>query len=532
MCQKNIKGWAIALLAILFAYNGYGQNSSPPLAKGEEKFTNKAKLLRGPYLQAATDTSIVVRWRTDAATRSKVWYGTVANAPDKTAEELAQVTDHEIKLSGLKPGTRYYYAIGSLKDSLQYGAGNYFSTLPAPGQEGEYRIGVFGDCGSLSVNQARARDQFMQYLGGRDMNAWILLGDNAYNDGNDMEYQAKFFNPYKEMLKRYPVYPSPGNHDYHDADFGAEYAQTTHNTPYYQNFTMPINGEAGGVPSGNPAFYSFDLGNIHFISLDSYGIEENKYFLYDTLGPQMQWLKRDLAQNRNKGWVVAFWHYPPYSKGTHDSDTDGIMTHIRQNVISILERYQVDLVLCGHSHVYERSRMMKGHFGPSASFDAAKHNLSNSSGIYAGNKPDAPYIKKNGSADGTVYVVSGSSSYVGKSYYDFPHKAMYYSNDTTAGAAILEVRGNRLDFKWICTDGVIRDQFTMMKEVNRKTTVKAKKGETVRLTASFVSDSYKWNKGNDNSQTIEVTPSSGKTTYTVKDPYGYLQDVFEVIVTR
>ena len=36
-------------------------------------------------------------------------------------------------------------------------------------------------------------------------------------------------------------------------------------------FTMPVDGEAGGVASHNPAFYSFDLGNIHFLSLDSYG---------------------------------------------------------------------------------------------------------------------------------------------------------------------------------------------------------------------------------------------------------------------
>lgn len=526
-----VKTVVLAML-IMPAFNGYGQNYSPPLAKGEEKFTNKARLLRGPYLQAATDTSMIIRWRTDAATRSRVWYGTAPGTVERSVEDLETVTDHIVKLTGLKPGTRYYYAIGTLKDTLQYGPDNYFSTLPAPGVAGNYRIGVFGDCGSLSVNQVRARDQFLQYLGGQDINAWILLGDNAYNDGNDMEYQAKFFNPYREMLKKFPVYPSPGNHDYHDADFGAEYAQTTHSTPYYQNFSMPVDGEGGGVPSGNPAFYSFDLGNIHFISLDSYGIEENKYFLYDTLGPQVQWLKKDLEQNRNRGWVIAFWHYPPYSKGTHDSDTDGIMTHIRQNVISILERNKVDLILCGHSHVYERSRMMKGHFGPSSSFDAAKHNLSTSSGSYAGTKPAAPYIKQADKGEGVVYVVSGSSSYVGKSYYDFPHKAMYYSNDSVAGAAILEINDNRLDFKWICTDGVIRDQFTMMKDVNRKTTVQVKKGEKVKLTASFMTDTYRWSKGGSTERTVEVTPTAGKTIYTVTDPYNYLKDTFEVILLK
>ncbi|NCU04682.1 MAG: purple acid phosphatase [Chitinophagaceae bacterium] len=526
--------FALVLLSgILLPSAIHSQNTSPAPAKGQEKFTNKPKLIRGPYLQVATDTSMVIRWRTDALSRSRVRYGYAVNNLDKTVDNISLSTEHEMKLTGLKPGTKYYYSIGTLKDTLQYGADNYFSTFPAKGKEGAYKIGVFGDCGYLSVNQANVRDQFIKYLGNNDLNAWILLGDNAYNDGNDMEYQAKFFTPYKDiLLKKYPVFPSPGNHDYHDADFTANYAQKTHEVPYYQNFSMPVSGEAGGVPSGNPAFYSFDLGNIHFISLDSYGMEESKYFLWDTMGPQVQWLKKDLAANRNKGWVVAYWHYPPYSKGTHDSDEDGIMTGVRENLLRIFERYEVDLIICGHSHVYERSKMMTGHYGKSESFDAAKHNVSNSSGLYNGSTNSAPYIKESGAEKGMVYIVSGSSAYVGKSYPDWPHRAMYYSNDKDAGAGILEVNENRLDFKWICADGVIRDQFTMMKNVNKKTVIRSKKGEKITLTASFVVDAYKWDKTKETNRSIEVTPPVGKTKYIVKDVFNNLQDVFEVIVTK
>lgn len=453
---------------LILASEIYAQNYSPPVAKGGEKFVNRPKLIRGPYLQAATDTSMVLRWRTDAATRSKVNYGLSPDKLDQSMEALPMVTEHEVKLKGLRPETRYYYTVGSLKDTLQSGPGSYFSTLPVKTKEGVYRIGVFGDCGALSVNQAKVRDEFTKYLGNNDLNAWILLGDNAYNDGSDVEYQAKFFNIYKDrMLKNYPVFPSPGNHDYHDVDFGAEYAQNNHNTAYYQNFTMPVNGESGGEPSYNPAFYSFDVGNVHFISLDSYGKEENNYFLYDTLGPQVKWVKKDLAVNKNKGWVVAFWHYPPYSKGTHDSDTDGIMSNLRENFIKILEQNGVDLIICGHSHVYERSKLMKGHYGKSSTFNAAVHNVSNSSGLNNGSENSKPYTKQSGVNPGTVYVVSGSASYVGKPEPDFPHKAMYYSNATDAGAAILEVRGKQLEFKWICADGQIRDQFTMMKNAGK-----------------------------------------------------------------
>ncbi|HEX7846251.1 MAG TPA: metallophosphoesterase family protein, partial [Chitinophagaceae bacterium] len=220
--------------------NGYSQNSTAPLAKGQERFTNKPKLTRGPYLQVATDTSIVIRWRTDALSRGRVRYGQDMNNLSKTVDSMSLSTEHELKITGLTAGTKYYYSIGTIKDTLQYGADNYFSTLPVPGKEGFYRIGVFGDCGYPSINQANVRDQFIRYLGNNDLNAWILLGDNAYNDGNDMEYQSKFFFPYKDnLLKKYPLYPTPGNHDYHDADLTVEYGQKTHEVPYYFNFSMP-----------------------------------------------------------------------------------------------------------------------------------------------------------------------------------------------------------------------------------------------------------------------------------------------------
>ncbi|NML40016.1 metallophosphoesterase family protein [Chitinophaga sp. G-6-1-13] len=489
----------------------------------------QAKLLRGPYLQSATPNSILIRWRTDVATRSRVSYGTIAGRPEKTISDVTLVTEHMVRLDGLQPGTRYYYTIGGLKDTLQGGNDNYFSSLPRPGSKGHYRIGIFGDCGDLTIHQRNVRDAFRQYLGKHDLNAWILLGDNAYNDGTDAEYQAKFFNIYKDdLLKKYPLYPAPGNHDYHDADFTAAYAQQHHTTAYYQNFSMPIKGEAGGEPSHNPAFYAFDIGNIHFLSLDSYGKEENQYYLYDTAGPQVQWVKKDLAANNNKDWVVVYWHHPPYSMGTHNADTDGNMRRIRENFIRILEEAGVDLVICGHSHVYERSRPLNGHYGKEATFNASRHALSSSSGAYDGTTGSAPYIRNDSTKKGTVYVVSGSSSSVGKPEASFPHDAMQYSNADITGAALLEVQENRLDFKWICEDGVIRDQFTMMKNVNKHTVIRLKEGQSTTLTASYVGH-YKWSNGA-SGRSITVTPPVGPIVFSVHDEHDCLKDTFSITV--
>jgi hypothetical protein len=427
--------------------------------------TEPVRLIRGPYLQVASSTGIMIRWRTDVSARSRVRYGLEPGKLDQSVEDLTLLTEHKINLKGLQPATKYYYAIGGLKDTLQGNADNFFSTLPVAGKVGHYRIAVFGDCGDNSVNQRNVKNQMLKYMGNTDINAWLLLGDNAYQDGTDSEYQSKFFNIYKDdLLKKYPLFPTPGNHDYHDSDFTAKRAQETHETAYYQNFSMPTEAESGGTASHSQSFYSFDIGNIHFISLDSYGKEEKAYRLYDTIGPQVQWIKKDLAANKNKGWVIAFWHHPPYTMGSHNSDKEGELIEIREKFIGVLERAGVNLVLNGHSHDYERSRLMKGHYGAENTFDAAKHNMSSSSGRNDGSKNSEPYVISARKNSGTVYVVSGSAGKLGGKQPEFPHNAMYFSDADHGGACMLDVQDNRLELKWVCADGEIRDQFTILKK--------------------------------------------------------------------
>jgi len=73
-----------------------------------------------------------------------------------------------------------------------------------------------------------------------------------------------------------------------------------------------------------------------------------------TNSPMANWLRADLDANTNQ-WLIAFWHHPPYSKGSHDSDDEIELIEMRQNIVPILEAHGVDLVVCGHSHNYERS---------------------------------------------------------------------------------------------------------------------------------------------------------------------------------
>ena len=482
-------------------------------------------LIRGPYLQMGTPNSVIVRWRSAAATNSKISYGLSATNLTLNVNNASAVIDHEMQLSGLSANTKYFYAIGSSNQKLQGDSSNYFITAPVVGTEKKTRIWVTGDCGNQSTNQLNVRDQYVKFLGAGYTDIWMLLGDNAYSGGLDSEYQTKFFDIYKtKMLKQTVLWPAPGNHDYDNNATNAN----THAVPYYDIFTVPTAAQAGGIASNSEAYYSYNYANIHFISLDSYGKDVNTYKLYDTLGPQVLWLKKDLAANKQK-WTIVYWHHPPYTMSSHNSDTESDLIKIRQNFIQILERYKVDLILCGHSHGYERSKLMKGYYGNEASFTTS-YNLSKSSGSYDGTASSCPYAKKSATLySGAVYVVSGSAgalSTTGQA--SFPHAAMHYSNIAIGGSFVIDVEANRLDAKWVCADGVIRDKFTIVKDVSTRKSISIVKGVSTVLKASWIG-SYTWTTGA-TSRSITVAPTQS-TSYIVKDAVSCLADTFNVTVT-
>ena len=86
---------------------------------------------------------------------------------------------------------------------------------------------------------------------------------------------------------------------------------------------------------------------------------------------------------------------------------------MRERVVPIFERYKVDLVLSGHSHSYERSYLLNGHYGQENTFVAGTHALSGSNAKYDGSANSCTYIKNAGDMrNGIVYAVVGSSGQV------------------------------------------------------------------------------------------------------------------------
>lgn len=425
-------------------------------------------IIRGPYLQSATPSSLVIRWRTDTTEASVVTYGLERNQLTSSARSEGISTEHIVQLNGLTPNTKYFYAVGATvlappsaekktvaEDAPGRVAINSFTTPPPVGPAQPTRVWVLGDPGTKGKVQEAVRDVYYNYTGSRATDLWLLLGDNAYPDGTDVDYQKAIFEMYPTLLRTSPVWPALGNHD------GKSANSITQSGVYYDIFTLPSRAQAGGVVSGTEAFYSFDYANIHFVCLDSHDSDRSAD------GPMLQWLKADLIATK-RDWIIAYFHHPTYTKGTHDSDKDsdsqGRMNDMRAIFLPVLEQGGVDLVLTGHSHVYERSWLMAGHYGKSTTFDAAKHvkqkvdGRADGQGVYKKPRVRTPHF-------GEVNIVTGSAGHAASPSKPplLNHPAFYLSLNE-AGSSVIDIDGLKLDFVFLNDKGQKRDWFTIVKE--------------------------------------------------------------------
>ncbi|MES2795008.1 MAG: metallophosphoesterase [Bacteroidota bacterium] len=487
------------------------------------------QITRGPYLQQPTTTSIVVRWRTNVPTETKINFGTSINSKTNSASNAEVTTEHILKINNLQADTKYFYEIIPNVDFAALNFNHFFITAPKKDSKRAMHFWAGGDFGDLSnfvyeTNQANVRDSYVEYSKGFNTDMWLWLGDNGYGGNRDDLLQKAIFDFYgPKILTKIPFSATLGNHEFDEDPVNQQKTRDVH---LLKVTSPPSNGEAGGIASNTKAYYSFDYGNTHFICLDSYGMDEGIYRVYDTNSSQYQWLIKDLTANKSM-WTVVFFHHPPYTKRAHDSDTEEELRLIRQTLVPVFDKYKVDLVLNGHSHIYERSYLMQDHLGTSQFFDPSYQIVDKSSGKYLRNEP--PFINK---SNGTVYVVSGTfgrlEPVLALRLNDPPHPSSYFADLLTGGSLALKIEDNRLDCEWLCADGVVRDRFTMLKNVNKTTKINLEYGEKVKLKASWPG-TYLWSDSTKKLSEIEVNPLEN-TTFTVKDSLGFLQDRFEIVV--
>jgi hypothetical protein len=242
---------------------------------------------------------------------------------------------HEARLTGLTPATRYPYTV--VRSGTTLSSGGALTTAPAPGT-GTVRFIAFGDSGvgSTAQRQLAARmtaDEFDLSLHTGDV---VYGSEEMKGGGSYAQYDGWFFDIYGPWLRSRPIFPSIGNHD-DEVDYGR---------PYRDMFVLPDGGATSGYADHAERFYSFDYGPVHFVAIDT----ELAFHDPARRQAQLSWLERDLATT-TMPWRVAYMHRSPYSAGTeHGSDLE-----VRRHIGPILEKYGVQLALTAHEHIYERT---------------------------------------------------------------------------------------------------------------------------------------------------------------------------------
>jgi Calcineurin-like phosphoesterase/Purple acid Phosphatase, N-terminal domain len=336
------------------------------------------------------------------------------------------VWTYHARVHGLRPGATYGYAVTADNDG---NGADPFSAMFSTAPEGRaaFRFTSFGDLATpntdwvLSYGQAAyavgAVEQFQPLF-------HLLNGDLCYADLNPAaqpQVWRDFGNNNQASAANRPWMPVPGNHE---IEFG--------NGPqgfssYLTRYALPANGF--GPFEGR--WYSFRVGSALFVSLSADDVVYQDagafvagpsalvpapstgnppvpagtsfYVRGYSGGAQTRWLEATLAAARRDAsvdWIIAQLHQCACSSSR---DGNGSDLGIRESWLPLFDRYEVDLVLCGHDHDYERSFPVRG-FDPAAGTSVATGAAVNTRRPHPVTTVDSGVFD---TSQGTVHLVLG-----------------------------------------------------------------------------------------------------------------------------
>ena len=299
----------------------------------------------GPYLQQIDETTMTVMWMTNKKCLSWVEYGTDKNNLEKIIKSLNGLfeldsTIHKIRLTNLSPGQHYFYRVIS-KDITFLNGGEILIGEPISSDIFEFDIIDKNATEFSFVHYCDIHDDqelLNQLLDQAAMEKFDLLfynGDMADYFYSHEQVCELLINPsVSHFARNIPFVWVRGNHECRG--IWARHLINYIDTPNDQ------------------FYYSFDFGPVHFIVLDT---GENHFDWEDMLGAigrfepyrteQAEWLKQQYQtdSHKNAKYRIVICHIPFYI--TYDNNED-----IEQTFGQILNEGNIDLMLCGHRHVY------------------------------------------------------------------------------------------------------------------------------------------------------------------------------------
>jgi hypothetical protein len=337
------KGYAV----FTWSWGGSVLLSQPQLVRVLKRFNSKKPTRRLSASTTASEVhysfagarSVVFDW---AGTAKTIRYGRFAGRYIRTvvahranpAPRSSTGPFWEARLSGLKRGTRYHYAIGG-------GPGGTFATAPTR----RFRFDVEGDVGDAGSSSRVASTQAQIAA---DKPAFVIVaGDLTYGNVNGQAAVDRHFGDVMVWSRQAAYMPAWGNHEWDSA--GDDLRN------YKGRFAIPHGQASPGAPSVGCCGEDwgwFDAGSVRFISYPEPYTRETWQDWQSKVDRLMAAAQRD----RKIHFIVTFGHRPAYSTGFHSGDS---------TLASILDRFgdrysKYVLNLNAHSHDYERFRPVHG----------------------------------------------------------------------------------------------------------------------------------------------------------------------------
>jgi len=292
-------------------------------------------------------------------------------------------------IGGLAPDTNYRYEVlvkgepwgvderwdwmrGDEQGLVQQGGRyvNHFRTHPDPTVEpdGSFTFIVLGDFGTGILRSTPTRRQYEVAQAMRlafeqhDIRMIVTTGDNIYaghrilgmpigaSGDEDDDWFFTFFQPYRYLLNRIPVYPCIGNHDAAETEDRDDREQLLDNLFLRERIAAD---ESSGRASIDPGlFYRFRYGrDVDFICIDTSKEDFFKGGRLFEYPKHREWVDQALAPDPAARWKIVFCHHPPFCAGPNHHNTDRM-----EALLPLFARAGVRVVLTGHEHNFQHSR--------------------------------------------------------------------------------------------------------------------------------------------------------------------------------
>ena len=289
---------------------------------------------RAPYVQNPTKTSLEIAWRSLEPYKGTVHYGTEKGLLSNSIMEDSSTQKHHITIESLAPSTRYFYSVSDETGEI-YQEEN--TRTARRDDETRFSFLVLGDSGVDTDTQRKVASQMENSMNEREIDFLVHVGD--VHQGSGDYYDNVYFKPYRNILKNVNAFTALGNHD----------VITDNGAVYLDDFYLPHNN-----PDSTERYYSFRWANAYFICLDTntnYAPGSSQYnFLIDALNSE---------ERKTAMWTFVYAHHPPFTEYWTDYYGDA---NVQNHLVPVYESYDVDMVMNGHTHSYERGEKEHVHY--------------------------------------------------------------------------------------------------------------------------------------------------------------------------